>query len=179
VESKPKSDDVTASATSNPPLGEGTENYYTGSEPFFSFFTQAQVILGTLRLTVDSSVVVQSADLSSQMESARRGFQHSGDLVMAIQDVGRISAQFKNRVQSWERYVQERQNNKRQMNGALIQRIKAEAALIRGRVHAIDRALIKLEVTLHQMAGEAEAEAGEGTEGAQGPDASLTEPQSP
>ncbi len=136
-------------------LKEGTENFYTGSEPFFSFFTQPQVILSTLRLTLDARVVVQTSDLSSQMESARRGFQHSGNLIVVVQDVGRIAAQFKQRAQQWEREIQNREQNKSGMSGALIQRLKAEATQVRGRIQGIDRALIKLEVMLHQMAGEA------------------------
>ncbi len=134
---------------------EGTENFYSGSEPFFAFFTQTQVILNTLRLTLDNQVVVSTSDLGSKMESARRSFQHSGNLVMVIQDVSRIAAMFRQRVQSWEREVQNRERNKHGMNGTLIQRIKAEIAHVRSRIHGIDRAVIKLEVKLHQMAGEA------------------------
>ena len=137
---------------------EGTGNYYKGFEPFFSFFTQAQIILNTLRLTLEYRVVVPTAELGAQLESARRNFQHSGNLIVVMQDVARITAQFHQRVQLWQREVQNRERDKHGMNGALIQRLKAEAAQIRGRIHAIDRALIKLEVKLHQMAGEAQGE---------------------
>lgn len=151
-----ESKDAACSPSSkNSSVSEGTENVYTGSEPFFSFFTQSQVILSTLRLTLDARVVVQTSDLSSQMESARRGFQHSGNLIVVVQDVGRIAAQFKQRAQQWEREIQNREQNKSGMSGALIQRLKAEATQVRGRILGIDRALIKLEVMLHQMAGEA------------------------
>jgi hypothetical protein len=140
-------------------LPEGTENYYDGSEPFFSFFTQAQVALSTLRLNYDGRNIVPTADLSSQMEGARRSFQHSGSLTYAIQDVNRIAAQFNKRVSIWERECQTLGRNKRALSGALIQRIKAEAAHIRGKVQVIERSLVKLEVTLNQMAGEAEGQA--------------------
>ena len=148
--------DASASADSKIiSLREGTENFYTGSEPFFSFFTQAQVILSTIRLTLEHRVIVPTSDLSSQMEGARRGFQHSGNLIVVVQDVGRIAAQFKQRAQQWEREIQNREQNKSSMSGALIQRLKAEATQVRSRIQGIDRALIKLEVMLHQMAGEA------------------------
>lgn len=136
-------------------LREGTENFYEGSEPFFTFFTQPQVLLSTIRLTVDQQLAVNVSDLSSQMEAARRGFQHSGNIIMACQEVARIASLFQIRVQAWERELQLQQSNKRKMSGMFIHKLKAEAAQIRGRVSAIDRALVKLEVTLHQMAGEA------------------------
>lgn len=136
-------------------VGEGTENFYSGSEPFFTFFTQPQILLGTIRLTVDQRLVVPVTDLSAQMEAARRGFQHSGETTTAVQDITRISAQFRSRIQAWERELQNLQSDKRKLSGSLIHRIKAEAALIRGRIAAIDRAMVKLEVTLQQMAGEA------------------------
>lgn len=140
-------------------LGEGTENFYTGSEPFFTFFTQAQIIMGALRLTLENRVIVPSTDLGAQMEGARRGFQHTGVLKIAIQDVTRIASIYRQRVQLWEREIQNIEREKRSMNGAKIQQIKAEAAYIRGRIQAIDRAIVKLEVQLHQMVGEAIDEA--------------------
>jgi hypothetical protein len=137
---------------------EGTENVYTGAEPFFTYFTQPQVILSTLRLNLDGRLVAQTTDLAAQMENARRGFQHAGNLSVAVQDVGRITAQFRQRVQCWDREVQNFERDKRGRNGQHIQRIKAECAHVRSRIQAADRALVKLEVKLHQMVGEAKGE---------------------
>ena len=163
VDEMPVNPEETAKSSNHPrPNGfsvrEGTENFYNGSEPFFAFFTQAQVILSTLRLTLENQVIVPTNDLSAQMESARRSFRHSGNMIVVVQDVSRIASQFRHRVQAWEREVQNREQDKRGMNGTLIQRIKAEVAHVRSRIHGIDRALIKLEVKLHQMAGEAKDE---------------------
>jgi hypothetical protein len=135
-------------------LGEGTENFYHGSEPFFTFFTQPQILLSTLRLTIQNQVIVPTIDLGSQMETCRRNFQHTGDLQVAMQDVVRLTDLFGRRVQNWEREVLGITHDKRGMSGTLIQRLKSEAAQIRVRIQSIDRALVKLGVTLHQMAGE-------------------------
>jgi hypothetical protein len=140
-------------------LGDDTENFYQGSEPFFSFFTQAQIDLGTVRLTLEDRVVQPTSDLASQMESSRRSFLHSGDLISVMQDVMRIKSQFEQRTQSWERDAQNRGSDKRGQSGATIQRMKTEISRVRGKILITNRTLMKLEVKLHQMAGEAEDEA--------------------
>ena len=60
-----------------------------------------------------------------------------------------------------EREIHSIERDKRGMSGGEIQRIKSETAHVRSRIQAIDRALVKLGVTLHQMAGE---EKGEGSD---------------
>ncbi len=140
---------------------DGIENFYTGSEPFFAFFTQAQILLSSVRLTLESRVVAPTSDLASQMEVARRGFQRNGNLQAALQDTARIAGQFRQRVQTWEREFQNCTIDKRGLSGSVIQRIKSEAALVRGNVRSIERALVKLEVALQQMVGES-AEEGSG-----------------
>ena len=136
-------------------FSDGTENFYQGSEPFFSFFMQAQVVLGAVRLTLQDQVVVQTSDLGCQMESIRRSFLHSGNLTTATRDILRVVAQFNQRVQIWEREVQNRSRDNRGKSGNLIQRIKAEIARVRSKVRTVDRTLVKLETRLHQLAGEA------------------------
>lgn len=158
IDPVPNPDSGDASGPSSPPLGEGTENFYTGSEPFFTYFTQAQVLLSTLRLTLDGRLIVSTSDLGALMEATRRGFLHTGNLLIATQDSGRISSLLSVRVKAWEREVQSYGREKRQMSGAQIQRLKAEATLIRGKILAIERAMVKLEVLLHQMTGEARKE---------------------
>lgn len=131
------------------------DNVYEGSEPFFSFFSQAQVVLATLRLSLEERIVSPTSDLATNLETVRRTFQHNGNIPGVIQDAQRISAQLQQRVQTWERAVQTHERVKRQQSGHQIQRIKAEIAGVRGKVQLAERTLAKLVITLHQMEADA------------------------
>jgi hypothetical protein len=127
---------------------------YTGNEPFFSFFSTAEVALATVRLTLADRCLYQASDLGSQLVTLRREFQHDGKFTDALQDLMRITNQFQIRVQSWEREVQNLERSKLEMAGARLQRIRVEVSQVRGKVQMTDRVLSKLQIILHQLQAE-------------------------
>ena len=131
----------------------GKGNVYTGSESFFGVFTQAQVYLSGVRLVHDGKVTQQVSDLASQIENNRRRFLHSGDIKLALQDVLRVTSNFNQRVQAWESEASRREQNKKNMSGGALAKMKAEMSMVRTKTRLASRTLNKLEVELHQIAG--------------------------
>ena len=114
-------------------------------------FTQTQVVLSGIRLTFDENIAQTTSDLGPQIEDARRTFVHTGDVTKAIQDIGRIAATYRQRVQSWEAEANRRENNKQAFSGEKIAKMKAEHSRVRTKAMLGDRSLTKLTVELHQL----------------------------
>ncbi|MFO0013877.1 MAG: hypothetical protein ACK553_14135 [Planctomycetota bacterium] len=131
-----------------------TLSVYSGNEPFFSFFSSAEVALATLRLTLAERCLFQASDLASQMATLRREFQHNGKFPEALQDVMRIANQFQARVQNWEREVQNLERSKREMTGTRLQRIRVEVSQVRVKIQMTERVLAKLQIVIHQLQAE-------------------------
>ena len=68
---------------------------FDGTESFFAVYTQTQVVLNGVRLTINGNISQQVSDLAAQIETARRNFIHTNDVTSAIQDVMRISSTFR------------------------------------------------------------------------------------
>lgn len=131
-----------------------TVSIYNGNEPFFSFFSSAEVALATLRLTLADRCLFQASDLASQLVTLRREFQHNGKFPDAIQDVMRIANQFQVRVQNWEREVQNLERSKLDMSGSRLQKIRVEVSQVRVKIQTTERVLAKLQIVLHQLQAE-------------------------
>jgi hypothetical protein len=131
-----------------------TVSIYNGNEPFFSFFSSAEVALATLRLTLADRCLFQASDLASQLVTLRREFQHNGKFPDAIQDVMRIANQFQVRVQNWEREVQNLERSKLDMSGTRLQKIRVEVSQVRVKIQTTERVLAKLQIVLHQLQAE-------------------------
>jgi len=127
---------------------------YTGSESFFSFFSQAQVALQTFRLALDGRVLAQASDLASQMENTRRAFQHNGKFVETVQGVLRIAAQLQQRTQAWDREVQSIERSKHSKSGNALQQLRAEISNGRLKSQMTERIVSKLEIVLYQLESE-------------------------
>ncbi|MFN9715734.1 MAG: hypothetical protein ACK57G_18275 [Planctomycetota bacterium] len=146
-------------------MTDSTLSVYNGNEPFFTFFSSAEVALATLRLSLEDRCLFQASDLAAQMGTLRREFQHDGKVPEALQDVLRITNQLQARVQNWEREVQNRERAKLEMTGTRLQRLRVEASQVRGKIQMTDRVLAKLQIALHQIqAEEAERRASEDDE---------------
>ncbi len=130
---------------------DSSNSVFNGSEPFFGFFSQAQVALQTLRLSLDGRIVAQTSDLASQMENTRRVLQHHGKFPDTIQDVLRIANLLQQRVQSWDREVQNIERSKQSKSGTHLQQLRSEIAAVRSKSHITERILSKLEIVLHQL----------------------------
>lgn len=164
------------------------DSVYSGTEPFFSFFSQAQVGLGTLRLSLEDRIVSQTSDLASSLENTKRTFQHNGKVNNALQDVNRILIQLQQRIQSWEREVQNRERNKHGSSGGHQQRLKSEIGHVRVRAQGAERTMSKLQIVLYQMdaaeneareaAAKAETSASEGPSNAPSVSAASVAPAS-
>lgn len=115
---------------------------------------QAQVNLNAIRLTLDEQVVYSVFDLAAQIETARRVFLHSGNLVAALQDMRRIENQFEICIQSWEGDVTERERNKRGKSGNELARMKAEVSRVRNKINLTRRTLTKLRIELYSLSAQ-------------------------
>jgi hypothetical protein len=142
------------SLTRPAPMIDSTLSVYNGNEPFFTFFSAAEVALATLRLTLEDRCLFQASDLAAQMGTLRREFQHDGKVPEALQDVLRITNQLQARVQNWEREVQNRERAKLEMTGTRLQRLRVEVSQVRGKIQMTDRVLAKLQIALHQLQAE-------------------------
>lgn len=130
---------------------ESTGTFYDGSESFFGTFMQAQISLNAIRLTLDEQIAYSVFDLAADVETARRVFLHTGNIVTALHDVRRVENQFEMRVQSWDTDVAERARNKRGMSGAAIAKMKAEVARVRAKINLTRRTITKLRIELHHL----------------------------
>lgn len=130
---------------------ESDGNVFKGTEPFLAIYTQTQVNLSGVRLTFDERIAHNVSDLGAQIETARRSFVHTGDKVKALQDIARIAATYRQRVQAWEAEAQRRERNKSLVSGEKIAKMKAEHSRVRTKANLGDRALTKLEVEIHQL----------------------------
>ncbi len=129
--------------------------FYSGTEPFFAFFTQAQVIINGLRMTFDEQIAQPVSDLASRIEAIRRKFRHDGDVHRALDEVGKIATKLDQRIQAWESEAQRRENNKTKMSGEKIQKMKVEFTQVRMKSRVARRTLTKLNIELYQIsAGE-------------------------
>lgn len=132
------------------------DSVYSGTEEFFSYFSQAQIGLSTLRLSLEDRIVAPTTDLASSLEITKRTFQHNGKVRTALQDVNRLSSQLQQRIQMWEREVQNRERNKHSASGGQNQRLRAEIGQVRVRAQGADRIMAKLLIILYQMDAEKE-----------------------
>ena len=131
-------------------------SFYNGTEPFLAVFTQTQVVLSGVRLTFDERIAHNISDLGAQIENARRTFVHSGNVVKALQDVGRITANYRQRLQAWENEATKREQYQRGQSGQKIAKMKAEHSRVRNKSMLGMRSLTKLEVELHQLSNDSQ-----------------------
>lgn len=132
------------------------DSFYSGTEEFFSYFSQGQIGRTTLRLSLEDRIVASTTDLASSLEMTKRTFQHNGKIRTALQDVKRLSTQLQQRIQIWEREVQNRERNKHGASGGQNQRLKAAIVQVRMRSQGAERSMSKLLIILYQTEAEAE-----------------------
>lgn len=133
-----------------------SKSFYDGTEPFLAIFTQTQVVLSGVRLTFDERIAQNISDLGAQIENARRTFVHSGDVIKALQDVGRITANYRQRLQAWENEATKREQYQRGQSGEKIAKMKAEHSRVRNKSMLGTRSLTKLEIELHQLSNDSQ-----------------------
>jgi hypothetical protein len=129
----------------------------SGMEINLGDFTRTQVLMRSLRLTLNNQIVVQVEEIASAVSDAGRRFK-MGDIEQANQDVGRLYSTFGQKTNQWESQARSLEQqmkmqtakNPRSISIDKMNQMRAEQTAVRTRIRTAEVQFRRLHQGLEQ-----------------------------